>query len=206
VKSRTRFAVMSVIAVSSAMLFSGCSSDNASAPERAAEAPVGDVGDDVEQAVGNSQKTMISVDNQLTLPDGSPAAITWQVSGTQNSFWDGSSRPDHAPPQGFQGLVQESGSGPYRARAEVNDSSFTKRVVFYLTPTITVEDQAVALEPMLMVYGSEGWEMALKNETIYGCRDAQKFQAQTPGGQLDYEIIGTCPSLNPSFVIKSATN
>ena len=54
-KSRTRFAVLGAIAVSSGMLFTGCSSDNASAPERAAEAPVGDVGDDVEQAVGNSQ-------------------------------------------------------------------------------------------------------------------------------------------------------
>jgi hypothetical protein len=109
--------------------------------------------EDEDQVVGSSQKTVISVDNQLTLPDGSPATVTGQVTGTQNRFWDGSSRPDHAPPQGFQGLVQEYGSAPYRARAEVSDNSRTKRSVFYLAPSVTVENQAVALEPLLMVYG-----------------------------------------------------
>jgi hypothetical protein len=186
-------------------LIAGCSSDASVSPERAAEAPAEEAVGDLDQSVGSSQRTMISVDNQLTLPDGSPASVTWQVTGTQNSFWDGSSRPDHAPPQGFQGLVQEAGSGPYRARAEVVDNSPTKRPVFFLTPSVTVENQGVALEPLLMVYGSEGWEMALKNETVYGCGTSSTFTAQTPRGELAYQIIGKCPSLEPSFILKAVT-
>jgi len=205
VKPVSGVAVIGAVALSLTAVLSGCSSENAGSPERAAEALSEEAAQDGEQAVGSSQKTMISVDNQLTLPDGSPVTVTWQVSGTQNSFWDGSSRPDHAPPQGFQGLVQESGSGPYRARAEVNDSSLTKRVVFYLTPSVTVDDQTVALEPLLMVYGTQGWEMALKNETEYGCRTPSEFQAQTPRGEVVYQIIGKCPSLEPSFTLKSVS-
>lgn len=209
-KSHSRSLSVGALLLSLTALIAGCSSDASVSPERAAEAPAeGAVADeavgDLDQSVGSSKRTMISVDNQLTFPDGSPASVTWKVTGTENSFWDGSSRPDHAPPQGFQGLVQEAGSGPYRARAEVADNSLTKRPVFYLTPSVTVENQAVALEPLLMVYGSEGWEMALENETVYGCGTSPTFTAQTPDGEISYQIIGKCPSLEPSFTLKAVT-
>lgn len=197
-------AVIGAVALSLTAVLAGCSSENSALPERAAQAPDEDMAESADQMVGSSQRTMISVDNQLALPDGSPAKVTWRVTGTQNSFWDGSSRPDHAPPQGFQGLVQEAGSGPYRARAEVSDNSFTKRPVFYLTPSVIVDEQAVELEPLLLVYGSVGWEMALQNETVYGCGTSPEFTAQTSSGELTYQVIGKCPSLEPSFTLKSA--
>ena len=181
----------------------GCSSGDSAGTERAAEGLSQDASQGLDQAITGSQKTMISVENQVVLPDGSPTTMTWRVSKTQNAFWDGSSRPDHVPPQGFQGLTQASGSGPYQARAEVNDTDFSlTKPNFTLTPTIDIEGETIALEPLLMIYGYNGWELVLKDQTIYGC-GTTKFQAQTSRGPLSYEITGTCPSLQPKFVIAS---
>lgn len=192
-----------VAALSVSVVLTGCSGGDPSGTERAAEAPSQDASQDLDQAVTGSQRTIISVENQVVLPDGSPTTMTWRVTQTRNTFWDGSSRPDHAPPQGFQGLVQEAGSGSYQARAEVNDTEFSlTKPNFTLTPTIDIKGETIALEPLLMIYGYNGWELVLKDQTVYGC-GTTKFQAQTSSGPLSYEITGTCPSLQPTFVIAS---
>ena len=193
-----------VLVLSSTAVLGGCSSQGSSDAERAAEATTVESPEDQGQAVTSSKKTKISVDNQLVPPDGTPATVTWQVTETENSYWDGSSRPNHAPPQGFQGLVQESGSGAYQARVEVNDTEFSrKKPNFRLTPSISVNNEVIALEPLVMVYDYYGWVFLLKNRTVYGSLTSPTFTAQTSRGELDYQIIATCPSLEPRFVIKS---
>lgn len=197
--------VVPVLSVTLAL--AGCSGGTSESTERAAEAPSEETAQDLDPAVTSSQKTMISLDNQVTLPDGSPTTMTWRVTKTENKFWDGASRPDHVPPQGFEGLVQVAGSGPYQARAEVNDTEFSlTKPNFTLTPTIDVDGETIALEPLLVIYGYNGWELVLENQTVYGCGKSSQFEAQTPRGQLSYEIAGTCRSLQPKFVIASVAS
>jgi hypothetical protein len=144
-------------------------------------------------AVQGSTAAYITLANELTLPDGTPVSVTWQVTDTKNEFWDGSSRPDHAPPQGLQGLVQASGSGEYKVRTEVADQwgIFTENPNFTLTPVIEVDGQRVVLDPWLLVYLG-GWQLLLDNQEVDGCRTAPSFTASTPQGELRYLISGTC--------------
>jgi hypothetical protein len=74
---------------------------------------------------------------------GTGIPIAWKVSETVNEQWDANSRPDHAPPDGLQGLVQEPFSSPYTVPLEVNIRYFKKymRSYFVLTPPFTMEGQ-----------------------------------------------------------------
>jgi hypothetical protein len=56
----------------------------------------------------------ITVGNQLKdWWGGTGIPITWKVRETVNEQWDAKSRPDHAPSDSLQGLVQEPFSSPY---------------------------------------------------------------------------------------------
>jgi hypothetical protein len=100
-------------------------------------------------ALSSSAEMYVSVENALS-PLGSSTSgpdITWKVSNTKNSFWDGSSRPDHNPPQGLQGLTQNAGSGAVKVRTEVNTSPFTYEFPnFVLTPVVHIGDESIPLQ------------------------------------------------------------
>ena len=100
-------------------------------------------------ALSSSAEMYVSVENALSpLGDATQGPkITWKVSNTKNSFWDGSSRPDHNPPQGLQGLTQNAGSGAVKVRTEVNTSPFaTEFANFVLTPVVQIGDESIPLQ------------------------------------------------------------
>lgn len=163
------------------------------------------VTDSISPAVqGSSKANFITLDNELTLADGTPVTITWQVSNTEPKFWDGTSRPDSNPPQGLQGLVQTSGSGPYKVRTEVNTSLFYDNPNFTLTPTLEMDGQQISLEPWLLVaMGGNQWQLFLADQSIDACRTTPSFSTSTPKGELRYQITGKCSDPTSSFVITS---
>jgi hypothetical protein len=113
-----------------------------------------------------SSAMYVSVRNALS-PLGDAAQgpeITWKVSSTKNEFWDGSSRPDHNPPQGLQGLTQTAGSGPIKVRTEVNTSSFgsDEFANFVLTPVVQIGDESIPLHSLSFqtnVFDAEYWRV-----------------------------------------------
>ena len=156
---------------------------------------------------GSSKADYLTLDNKLTLADGTPVTITWRVSNTENKFWDGTSRPDNKPPQGLQGLVQTSGSGPYKVRLEVNTSLFWDNPNFTLTPTAEVDGQQISLEPWLLIDMGGQLQMFLGgsnlDNNIDACRTTPSFSTSTPKGELRYQITGKCADPTSSFVITS---
>jgi hypothetical protein len=164
------------------------------------------VADGPTSAVQGSTASYITLANKLTAADGTPMPITWRVTDTQNKFWDGSSRPDHTPPQGLQGLVQDSGSGDYTVRTEVADQGLfaSDKPNFTLTPVIEVAGQQVALDAWLLVYTYDRWQMVLDNQTVNGCRTTPMLTTPTPEGELRFQITGTCTSPMSSFTITSS--
>jgi hypothetical protein len=162
------------------------------------------------QALQGSTKTFVQLENTLALSDGTPLPVTWKVSATQNKFWDGSSRPDHAPPQGIQGLVQDSGAPPYRVRLEVADQALfsSDNPNFTLTPTVTLNGKEIALEPWTMVFDAGNkWGMVFYNGTpqvTNGCRTSQVLSASDAQEAVQYQVVGTCRADGSNFLIKSA--
>lgn len=156
---------------------------------------------------GSSKADYLTLDNKLTLADGTPVTITWRVSNTENKFWDGTSRPDSNPPQGLQGLVQTSDSGPYKVRLEVNTSLFWDNPNFTLTPTAEVDGQQISLEPWLLIDMGGQLQMFLGgsnlDNNIDACRTTPSFSTSTPKGELRYQITGKCADPTSSFVITS---
>jgi hypothetical protein len=100
-------------------------------------------------ALTTSSAMYVSVENALSpLGDAMQGPeITWKVSQTKNEFWDGSSRPDHNPPRGLQGLTQAAGSGSVKVRTEVNTSAFGSDETpnFVLTPVVQIGDASLPL-------------------------------------------------------------
>lgn len=204
--------VVPVLSVTLAL--AGCSGGTSESTERAAEAPSEETAQDLDQAVTSSQKTMISVDNQVTLPDGSPATMTWRVTKTENKFWDGASRPDNAPPKGLQGLVQDPNSDPYTVRLEVNDVSvFDTPRTFVLTPVATIDGQQLPLSSILFSFDSRkrnpelgqgigtdvGWQITSGGQVCSpgswtpGQTKIESWTERTPRGDLVYDVVLTCP-------------
>ena len=161
------------------------------------------------EVLGSSQTNYITLDNQLTLADGTPVTITWRASNTENKFWDGNSRPDSSPPQGLQGLVQTSGSGPHKVRLEVNTSLFWDNPNFTLTPIVEVDGQQIALEPWNLVVLGTKFELFFGgynlDTNIDACRTTPSFSTSTPKGELRYQITGKCADPTSSFLIASPT-
>jgi hypothetical protein len=161
------------------------------------------------EELGSTKAVYITLDNELALADGTPVTITWKVSKTENKFWDGASRPDNSPPQGLQGLVQTSGSGPYKVRTEVNTSLFYDNPNFTLTPIVEVDGQQISLEPWLLISLGGEWQLFLGgsnlDDNIDACRTTPSFSTSTPKGELRYQITGKCADPTSSFVITSPT-
>lgn len=195
-----------------AVLLSACGGgpDRSAAPADSGPAasqivPEGDAGDPDEPglaAVEGTYATYVSVENRLDArwaSDGIP--ITWRVTDTENRWWDGRSRPDHAPPEGFQGLVQAANSGAYVARLELSGRGSTK-TGFVLTPVATVEGQQFALSPITFrtPRGTAGtWEVQNSDVVCsqqFGRTAPQSvaWTERTPQGLLAYSVELTCPS------------
>lgn len=156
---------------------------------------------------GSSKAEYITLDNELTLADGTPVTIKWQVSNTENKFWDGTGRPDNKPPQGLQGLVQTSGSGAYKVRTEVNTNLTYDNPNFTLTPIVEVGGQQISLEPWQLISLGGEWQLFLGgsnlDDNIDACRTTPSFSTSTPKGELRYQITGKCAVPTSSFVITS---
>ncbi len=162
-----------------------------------------------------STATYIEVENRLKLADGTPIPITWKVSDTENKYWDGNGRPDHAPPAGLQGLVQNPTDDPYRVRLEVNSNYVSGQAFFTLTPVARIQNMDIPLAPMnfgsnlLYVcekrrrsgdcdsgYSVPLWQAGAKATTGWtlACYSQPRatFTAQTPRGLLTYGFQGRC--------------
>ena len=148
----------------------------------------------------------ISLENQLKdWWGGEGIPITWMVSETDNSEWDGNSRPDHAPPDGLQGLVQAPFSGPYQGSLEVNAKYFKQymRSYFVLTPVIRIDGQAIELEPIEVYIGREQ-----KLTTAgFGCEYLRSSSAslskKTPRGLLVYDVVMLCENDGSRILIRN---
>ena len=152
----------------------------------------------------------ISVDNELKdWWGGTGIPITWKVSATANDEWDGNSRPDHAPPDGLQGLVLEPFSGPYEVPLEVNVKYFKEymRSYFVLTPVITIDGQAVELEPTEVYIGRE----QQLDTAGFGCNlnrswtvsSTASLSKKTPRGLLMYDVVMSCGNYGSQILIRN---
>ena len=181
-----RTALISLIA--STLLLAGCSND--------------DNGADAERLAG-SKATYVSLENQLADwwgGDGIP--ITWSVSEVVDADWDGTSRPDAAPPKGLQGLVLDAFSDARVTRLELNYSPtpVTKTRRFVLTPAVTVDGQQIDLPSITFFnrdYMAYSWEMIQGGVTCTPNTPAptvkESWSAKTPRGVLQYDVLLTCP-------------
>lgn len=209
--ARTRVSAGVVAALSAALLVGACGggADRAAAPVESDLSAV-----NVQGSVG----TFVSVENQLTpswARDG--ISVTWRVTNTQNKYWESQSRPDSAPPKGFEGLVQTPGSGEYRARLDVN--SFATNPSFVLTPVASVDGQELPLSPITFEFantssaqrpgGSRGAGWSMRNNdrkcdfTSADQALTESWTERTPKGLLAYEVVLTCPDFlqGPSRVL-----
>jgi hypothetical protein len=157
-----------------------------------------------ESSVKSSYHYYLSVQNSL--PD---TTVTWQVSETQNNFWDGSGRPDHTPPDGLQGLVQPPKSASYRVRTELNGNrSFsTEKANFTLTPVIELGNERWALTPLLILDDGDYWVVDTDrdiNKLIAICQTPYTDSITTELGEFTYTMTARCSNPTTSIVITSA--
>lgn len=145
-----------------------------------------------------SAETYMTLTNELDAWwTGSGIPITWKVSKTENNMWDGNSRPDHTPPDGFQGLVQESPSS-YTARMEQNSSS-SVIPSFHLTPALTFDGQQIELFPLRVIADGYGKYLSVQLVGSGGYVDfcnkiasARQFSEKTPRGYVEYQYDINC--------------
>lgn len=120
-------------------------------------------------------------------------------------MWDGSSRPDHVPPNGLAGLLQDAPS-TYTTRLEVNQSLGAPLARFDLTPVITVDGQAIELFPLQVFNFGPSVTWAIKS---VGASDfenfctadpvSRQFFEKTPRGYLEYHYDVRCG--NPASIL-----
>jgi len=159
----------------------------------------------------------VSVENSLgPIGDTSAPKITWKVTDTKNEFWDGKSRPDNPPPNGLQGLEQQSGSGAVKVRTEVNDRWFASQDTnFLLTPTIHVGDQTIDLQSFLFLQNPlayDYWEVSNSSKLsdpnfVLLCRSPFVGTAETSAGTLSYTVKAECSNSKrmTSLTVSSAS-
>ena len=181
---------LAVAAIS--LVLSACSGDTASIPSSSESST------EVARNASSSATTQVAVENQLRAwwsGDGIP--ITWKVSETDNYYWDGASRPDHAPPNGLQGLEQAAFSGFYRTGLEINLNAY--EVTFVLTPTITIDGQIIDLQPVRFATtsGNATWFMSgaeISRQCWKGMKPkiTEYLMQKTPRGLLGYYLELAC--------------
>ena len=154
----------------------------------------------------SSSAIYVSVSNALS-PLGEATGgpeIMWKVSQTKNEFWDGSSRPDHKPPQGLQGLTQAAGSGAVKVRTEVNTSAFgsDEFANFLLTPVVEVGGESIPLQGLSFLVNSQAGEFwrvltsfDLSDPSTFNiCQQPLDTSVATGVGTLNYRVTAKCDS------------
>jgi hypothetical protein len=189
------FVPMTLLCASFAL--SACGGGATSAPgESGSSTPIS-------REASRSETLPFSVENQLKdWWGGTGIPITWKVSETVNSDWDGNSRPDHAPPNGFQGLVQEPFSGVYNANLEINFASIAGTSRFVLTPVVTIDGQAIDLQPIVVIAGAQliSADASCQAPGIGQINSATaSLSAKTPRELLMYDVLLFCYSSKDSF-------
>ena len=197
-KMRARFAITMVMTLGLAL--AACGSGGSSSPSTSTSGSL------PAREAGISLTQPLIVENQLNdWWGGNGIPITWKVSEVDTFDWDGVSRPDAAPPHGFQGLVQQTGSGPYRVPLELaSPTNVGKGSRFVLTPTVTIDSQGIDLPPI--VFKSKATNLL----AIAGvaCQDpfddtgalkpgasssaVASLSQRTPRGLLMYDVVMTC--------------
>lgn len=199
-KARFTFALV----LASGLVLSACSGEATSTPDTSESSTA------ISREASSSMTRVMSLENQLKDWWGGPGiSITWKVSETVNSGWDGNSRPDHSPPDGLQGLVQEPFSGPYKDSLEVNAKYFKEymRSYFVLTPMITIDGQAIDLEPTEVYIGREQKLETAGYVTRPHCQSGESSTAslskKTPRGLLMYDVVMSCDSQSQQILIRN---
>ena len=163
--------------------------------------------------------------------DGGSLPVTWEVTWTENKYWDGSSRADHAPPEGFQGLTQNAGEGDYTPRLELSGrcSNFGSEsevgtganTLFKMRPVVTIDGLRIPLAetPFHNSYLG-GWSTTQifpfitvnGKSQAFGCGEPNIWSEKTPRGMLYYEFVLECNAPRtgvtfsgpwPTFVIRN---
>jgi hypothetical protein len=179
---------LSVAAVTAALTLSACGSATTSSTSTSPEPSVSREAAPI--PLMGSFSHYFAVENQLT---GIP--VTWKVSETVNRDWDGNSRPDHRPPDGLQGLVQEPFSGSYKVRLEMNERTLGQ-TRFVLTPVALVEGEIAELEsiefigiPVRMTTAGNVCEVPMDGGITPVTASLSK---NLKGGLLVYEVVMDC--------------
>lgn len=156
----------------------------------------------ISREAGRSVTIPFAVENQLNDWWGGPGiSITWRVSETVNYDWDGISRPDHVPPNGFQGLVQKNGSGSFRVPLEINDQPGEgPSSRFVLTPVISIDGQEIELQPISAKLGTFlGVRLSTSGSECFAADingspppTVVSLSARTPRGLLVYDVVLKC--------------
>lgn len=192
---KPRFTVALVLTAGLAL--SACSGETTSTPSASVSSTP------ISREASSSETLPFSVENQLKDWWGGPGIpITWKVSETVNSDWDGNSRPDHAPPDGLQGLVQEPFSGVYNANLEFNSASIAGTSRFVLTPVVTIDGQAIDLQPIVVIAGTQliSADARCQAPGIGQIKSATaSLSAKTPRELLMYDVLLFCYSSSDSF-------
>lgn len=192
---KARFTVALVLTAGLAL--SACSGETTSTPS----ASVSSTAINRDAALSNTHP--FSVENELKDWWGGPGIpVTWKVSETVNSDWDGNSRPDYAPPNGLQGLVQKPFSGVYNVNLEVNGAMFSGDSRFVLTPVVTIDGQAIDLQPIVVNAGGNLVTAGISCQAP-GIGDIKSatasLSAKTPRELLMYDVLLFCYSSEDSF-------
>jgi hypothetical protein len=141
-----------------------------------------------------------AVENQLKdWWGGNGIPITWKVSETDDSDWVGkTTRPDQAPPNGLQGLVQEPFSGVYKVKIELLGIFAYQR--FVLTPAVTIDGQVVDLQPIVVKPKKNVASTGTVCE-VPGPSAIVSLSAKTSRGLLMYDVVLTCASMGDQQVL-----
>lgn len=195
-------ALVSTIAACSASSDTAADATISSGPDAspmrmaAAESASAPASPDPAPLVGGSYTWHFGVENNLDPIGASHEApqIVWSVSDTSNEYWDGSSRPDHAPPQGLQGFTQAARSGGRMFRTELNSWGGAQGAHFTLTPSVLLDGQTYPLQP-LRVEASDFWNRWIVKAPTVGniCFGAPYTgSVTTPAGTFTYKAKATC--------------
>lgn len=155
---------------------------------------------------------------------GSSLPITWKSKVERNSDFDGVTRPDHKPPQGYQGLVQTVESGTHTQPVEYSATCVYPpieggggfgagdRRTIQLTPTVTIDGQTIELSTIQYANADTGsprpYYTVNGQQKYYECGETMTYYYKTPRGDLQYSEYLECTNnnsfnYNPVMVIKN---
>lgn len=168
------------------------------------------------EAAACSQTVYLSTKSELkNWWSGESLPITWKSKVMRNSDFDGSTRPDHAPPQGFQGLVQTVESGTHTQPIEYSaictippvegagGFGAGNRKTMELTPTINIDGKTIELATIPFANMDLGsphpYQMFGKEQRYYSCGEEVVHYYNTPRGDLQYSVKMDCKNNGSSI-------